>query len=503
MPPKKERLDEGVRRLPRRLFGVRAEDVARHVAQMEAEQEGALQVLQQQIQQEEVELQRLEAQLAALEETLAHLRGDNRHLREHEQEVRENLRWLEEGVRAEIERLARQHEERMRRWQSLLPPIDRQIAEEEQRLRELLSAVEDVVRASQGREAALPAPAERAAGQPEFAEVVAAVLGAETPPDQVVASWLGQARARLAVPARKIRVQSRDGQLLGHLSALIVDGFPPSIVGYEFTSDAGATGVIPTSEVQAVRRDVIIVRRGHRVLEEGDAAAPEAAAPATAAPAAEPAVEPPAAEMPAVAAPALEPPAPAPVAGPQAEAAQTGDATAEPAPAPEATAAPAPAPDAGAAPGAEAAPDAAGPWDDLPPPLIALRTEAPAPEPAWEPLEPDAPAGRGVVVSGEADFAVTDPAGGEAPASRAESPAGAAPPGAPQPRGAASERRLVGHDVLAFLVGKVVGQDIYDAEHRLLASRGDVIDAALVERVERAGRLPELIVHMTLPDGEL
>ena len=54
-------------------------------------------------------------------------------------------------------------------------------------------------------------------------------------------------------------------------------------------------------------------------------------------------------------------------------------------------------------------------------------------------------------------------------------------------------------DVLAFLEGKLVGQDIYNSAGELLAAKDMVIDAALVQRVDAAGRLPELIVYMTLP----
>lgn len=55
-------------------------------------------------------------------------------------------------------------------------------------------------------------------------------------------------------------------------------------------------------------------------------------------------------------------------------------------------------------------------------------------------------------------------------------------------------------DVLVFLIGKRVGRDVFDAENRLIVARGGLIDDGLVRRVAAAGRLPELIVHMTLAD---
>ncbi len=61
----------------------------------------------------------------------------------------------------------------------------------------------------------------------------------------------------------------------------------------------------------------------------------------------------------------------------------------------------------------------------------------------------------------------------------------------------------VGADVMAFLVGKRVGQDIYDAQGQILARLGSPIDQAVVESAEAAGRLPELIVHMTLAEDDV
>ena len=90
-----------------------------------------------------------------------------------------------------------------------------------------------------------------------------------------------------------------------------------------------------------------------------------------------------------------------------------------------------------------------------------------------------------------------------APVSQAPSPPPGPvvpPPTRPQPTpemGAASSGGAV--DVLAFLEGKVVGQDIYNSAGELLAAKDMMIDAALVQRVDAAGRLPELIVYMTFP----
>lgn len=68
-------------------------------------------------------------------------------------------------------------------------------------------------------------------------------------------------------------------------------------------------------------------------------------------------------------------------------------------------------------------------------------------------------------------------------------------------RGAGDTRSetLLGDDVLHYLVGKLVGQELRDAQGKVIAHAGDVIDVAVVHAAEVAGLLPELIVHMTLP----
>lgn len=51
-------------------------------------------------------------------------------------------------------------------------------------------------------------------------------------------------------------------------------------------------------------------------------------------------------------------------------------------------------------------------------------------------------------------------------------------------------------DVRTFLYGKRVGQDIVDTDGKTLARAGDVITPEMIERIEQAGYLPDLIVHM-------
>ncbi len=131
---------------------------------------------------------------------------------------------------------------------------------------------------------------------------------------------------------------------------------------------------------------------------------------------------------------------------------------------------------------------------DVPVPVAGSDLLADAPEPpGWTPqVPPETYAAEAPAPIPAAPAAPAPPR----PTPRPQPPTPAAPP--PQPdMGGVSAGGAV--DVLAFLEGKLVGQDIYNSAGELLAAKDMVIDAALVQRVDAAGRLPELIVYMTLP----
>lgn len=89
----------------------------------------------------------------------------------------------------------------------------------------------------------------------------------------------------------------------------------------------------------------------------------------------------------------------------------------------------------------------------------------------------------------------TDGPGDRNPKPVAKPPAQAAPPppSTPSPGVPAESGGL---DVRTFLYGKRVGQDIVDNQRNLIAKAGETITPELVARVETAGQLPDLIVHM-------
>jgi len=50
-----------------------------------------------------------------------------------------------------------------------------------------------------------------------------------------------------------------------------------------------------------------------------------------------------------------------------------------------------------------------------------------------------------------------------------------------------------------YIVGKLAGEDLFDQDGVKIASKGEAITAETVARADRAGKLPELIVQMTIP----
>ncbi len=82
----------------------------------------------------------------------------------------------------------------------------------------------------------------------------------------------------------------------------------------------------------------------------------------------------------------------------------------------------------------------------------------------------------------------------DGPSERAPKPAAAQPSPAAANPGMPAESG--GLDVRTFLYGKRVGQDILDNQRNLIARAGETITPELVARVETAGQLPDLIVHM-------
>ena len=132
---------------------------------------------------------------------------------------------------------------------------------------------------------------------------------------------------------------------------------------------------------------------------------------------------------------------------------------------------------------------------------------APLPPPDWSEALPELAVGHQdpaqAAAAPDVQPAAAAPGAGAGPAAVAE-PAPSGPVSAtagyaaPTGEGPVQARAGLGTEVLAFLMGKVVGLELRDAQNRLIAERGRRIDTQLVAAAEAAGCLPELIVHMEL-----
>ncbi|OQA07430.1 MAG: hypothetical protein BWY65_01881 [Firmicutes bacterium ADurb.Bin373] len=50
-----------------------------------------------------------------------------------------------------------------------------------------------------------------------------------------------------------------------------------------------------------------------------------------------------------------------------------------------------------------------------------------------------------------------------------------------------------------YIAGKISGRDILDSNGQVIVARGETITAEIIDRAEKSGKLPDLIVHMVAP----
>lgn len=559
------------RRLRVRLLGYKRHQVEAYFLDLEEQERSAILTWDQKRAALEHSLERAQERMQTLERERDRLNVASNRLTEQLAKSRESLHLLEVGAALETERLSREYQERIDRLAELQSSVDQKISNLEQKIHKAVQQLSLDIGMADG------------AGQdePSYAEIVAAVFGHDALPT-ISAGWTEQGFLRLSsTTSDTIRLQPRNGGPIGTLAALLVQGIPPQVVGFEVEQNHQVAGVVPARDVLALRSNTIILRESFRIVRQESELPPEGASfllhSITTSPS-EPAPEPP---QPLLKEPPLpgvdegageidsEPPVSLPnppdqPLAPEAngslpgleppitgEGAPPSDSVLESTPGEE----PLPGfeptgPSADNAPersDVAAAADSVSPGASTPTeePLPGIGSEKLPTANAPEPKEPEtekemddtsssflrfslsssnaspAPDGEGEgLVPG-----LNSPAGmGEAPEPMDERPPrpetgrgfpslpGVEPSGqspSPPPASANGEPKApappsasnpLGQDVLVFLMGKLVGQDIFDDNQQLVASQGTVIDADLVKRVELAGRLPELIIYMSLPD---
>jgi hypothetical protein len=87
-------------------------------------------------------------------------------------------------------------------------------------------------------------------------------------------------------------------------------------------------------------------------------------------------------------------------------------------------------------------------------------------------------------------------AGRETPSAAAPADSAALQPPSPA---LADEIKSLQH---RYIVGKAAGEALYDTGGALIIAKGSIITTDTITAAERAGKLPELIVHMVIPGFE-
>ena len=240
------------RRLPKQLFGYRPADVLREAEVFQAQEQAAYNAWRAACEAEEAELRAARERLALLESTLAAERSvaavaEGRLVRAREHAYRMRL-----GAEGEPESLHTDREAR-------LAALGRQIAE-------VVAATHDVdvqLNAMVGSVSTVAASApESAVSVPSGQETQVGGTARGLSPDAaegLLASWVGQGEFRIAAPNLPRRVQTRDGRLLGRLSAVVLSGSPPSIVGFECVREGGPVGLVPLTNIRMVSHDRLVV----------------------------------------------------------------------------------------------------------------------------------------------------------------------------------------------------------------------------------------------------
>lgn len=247
-----------VRRLPLGLFGYRRRDVERLADELQTEDQVEAQRWSEMVSERTAAIALTNERMETLTGVLEEVERDCDRLSAQVEQVRESADLLERGAQVEVERLKAQHADRMQQIRQMLPGIDVQIAEADDNLMKLRDALKGIL-------ATDITDGKKPSGQ-EFADVAAAIFGSAHPPNSIIGSWVGGGRVRIQIDATRVRVQSRGGVPVGYLSGLVVEGFPPQVLGYELTVQGEVQGTVPAADVVAVQVNVVIVREGYHVL---------------------------------------------------------------------------------------------------------------------------------------------------------------------------------------------------------------------------------------------
>lgn len=264
MQSRRMRLVYRARKLRRGLFGYRMTDVLEALETLEAQAHADTEWAAKDAADLERDVARVRERIRGTEADIVRLRQEAGFLESQVVHRRENLEILASGVRIEAKRLEDEHAQRVQDIQQLFDPVEADIAEADRALRILLESLTQALTTGQPLQEAEPQ---------HFQDVTALLFGAMDPPESIVGSWLDDGRVRLSAVPRQVAVTTRSGQRLGHLSALVVEGFPPRVVGYEIQEGGQDLGMVRAQDIVAVHRERIVVQDSAPIVETAGALA--------------------------------------------------------------------------------------------------------------------------------------------------------------------------------------------------------------------------------------
>jgi|GEM_PF-4466703 len=257
--------------LPVGLFGYRRDDVEAVARELEAGERAAFEAWQLSVQKLEAETAALTDRrqaLAALLDNLSLIAGM---LEAEAHRARANRVYLDAAAAPEVERLAAEHEAKMRAMRVLAERLARRAAAVELDLNRMLEAVSQAF--------ANEAPSVRVEGEAadeSVARLVALLAGGDETIRLQAGALVADRRVRVQASGPEVAVQTRTGIAVGRLSGLVVGMPVPKVLGYEVApvaaggGEAAAAGVIPASDVLALRTRTVVVRDNYRTVRAED-----------------------------------------------------------------------------------------------------------------------------------------------------------------------------------------------------------------------------------------
>ncbi len=255
-------VDISTENLPRGLFGYRATDVERSLKALKAQDEMETGPWREQMQRLEIELSRLQERQKTLGNLYDHVQLECDRLQKQLTQEHANEHLLEDGVRHEIQRLQRLHLERMKLFEAAVDRAEIESQSREKKLWQLIENLNQVLQTSQNMANQEFVGESLESLWEQFCQTVLGETLTVSRPEKFVPDLLEQRQ----VPGDTIQVSARGGERVGYLSSVILSLVPPALVAYHVPG----VGLIPANDAQILRLRHITVQSQFSVLHESD-----------------------------------------------------------------------------------------------------------------------------------------------------------------------------------------------------------------------------------------